>query len=64
MKTRWNGELLRGLEELDLKEKISLTGGETLWYWIGWAVGFPVYMVTHMTPEQSSGQKLMNAALG
>ena len=63
MKNKWNGELLQGMEELQLKEEIAITGGETLWYWIGYGIGLTAYMLTHPTPQQSSGQKLMNAAL-
>lgn len=64
MKTKWNGELPMGLKDLPLNEKISIVGGESLWYWISWSLGAAAYMLTHPTPQQSSGQKLMNAALG
>jgi hypothetical protein len=64
MKTKWNGELLQGLEELQPADAKEIVGGETLWYWIGYGVGLLGYMITHPTPEQSSGQKLMNVALG
>jgi hypothetical protein len=64
MKTKWNAGFLQGLEELDVEAQISITGGETFWYWVGLVVGLPFYMVTHATPDQSAGQKLMNAALG
>lgn len=64
MKTRWNGELLRGLEELPSNETTSIVGGESLWYWVLYGLTAPIYMWTHPTPQQSSGQKLMNAALG
>jgi hypothetical protein len=64
MKTTWNGKFLQGLEELPVEEAYTIIGGESLWYWVGYAVGLTVYMVTHPTPNQSGGQKLMNAALG
>ena len=64
MKTSWNGELLQGLQELPMETSASIIAGETLWYWIGYGIGLTAYMFTHPTPDQSSGQKLMNAALG
>ena len=48
----------------DHNEGTAIIGGETLWYWIGYGVGTLGYMVTHLNPNQTSGQKLMNAALG
>jgi hypothetical protein len=64
MEKRWNGEFLQGLEELPEEKMTAITGGESLWYWVGYAIGGVGYMLTHLTPEQSGGQKLMNAALG
>jgi hypothetical protein len=64
MKKEWNGEFLQGLEELSMQEKSSIMGGESLWYWVGYAIGSFSYSVAHATGEQSGGQKLMNAALG
>jgi hypothetical protein len=63
MKKVSNGEFISGLEELSLKEAKSITGGESLWYWLGYGVGYFGYTVTHATGEQSAGQNLMNAAL-
>ncbi len=63
MKTEWNNEIFQGFEELSVNEGTAITGGETLWYWIGYGVGALDYMVTHLNSNQSSGQKLMNAAL-
>jgi len=64
MKKKWNGQLLQGLEELSMEEKTTIIGGESLWYWVGYAVGAFSYAVAHASGEQSGGQKLMNAALG
>jgi hypothetical protein len=64
MKTGWNGELLQGLQELPMETSASIIAGESLWYWIGYGAGLAVYMITHPTPYQSSGQKSMNAAFG
>jgi hypothetical protein len=64
MKTGWNGELPQGLEELPLKDESAIVGGESLWYWIGYGAGLAVNMFTYSTANQSSDQKLMNAALG
>jgi hypothetical protein len=64
MKTTWNGEFLRGMEGLTFEEKTSIIGGESLWYWVVYGVGLEIHMWTHLTPTQSGGQQLMNAALG
>jgi hypothetical protein len=64
MKTKWNGELRRGLEELSSNEKTSIVGGDTLWYWVIWGLTQAEYILSHTNPQQSSGQQLMNAALG
>jgi len=64
MKTPWNGEFLQGMEELTFEERTSVIGGESLWYWVSYGISLEIYMLTHPTPGQSSGQRLMNAALG
>jgi hypothetical protein len=64
MKTRWNGEFLQGLRALTAEEGAAVSGGESLWYWVSWAAGMTVYMLAHPTPNQTAGQKAMNAALG
>ncbi len=64
MDTRWNGKLPQGLQELPMENYASMIAGETLWYWVAFGIGLTAYMFTHPTPDQSSGQKLMNAALG
>ncbi len=40
MKKSWNGEFFPGLEELAEKEECAITGGQSLWYWAGYAVGW------------------------
>jgi len=64
MKTGWNGEALHGMQDLPEEEARKVCGGESLWYWISYGVGDLIYhTILHPAP-QSSGQKLMNAALG
>jgi hypothetical protein len=58
------GKFISGLEELSLEEAKSITGGESLWYWLGYGVGYFSYTVTRPNGEQSAGQNLMNTALG
>ncbi len=63
MKNKWNGEMLSGFQELTAEETLKIEGAESLLYWIGYAIGAAVHsIITH--PNQSSGQQLMNAALG
>jgi hypothetical protein len=64
MKTTWKTEFLQGLKELSREEEAAITGGESLWYWIMWGGALTLYMIAHPTPNQSDGQKAMNAALG
>jgi hypothetical protein len=40
MKKKWNGKFLQGLEELAEKEACVISGGESLWFWAGYAVGW------------------------
>lgn len=40
MKKTSNIEFLRGLEELSIEETQGIIGGESLWYWVGYAVGY------------------------
>jgi len=64
MNTIWNGELLPGMEELSLDEECTIVGGESLSFWIGYTLGVLVNSISHISPVQSGGQQLMNAALG
>jgi hypothetical protein len=64
MKTTWNGEFLQGMKGLTSEEENAVSGGESLWYWVGYGAGLVVYMLSHPNPYQSSGQQAMNAALG
>ncbi len=64
MKNTWNGELLHGMQELSKEDAAGIAGGESLWYWVGYAAGALTYMITHPTNNQTGGQKAMNAALG
>jgi len=40
MKKTWNGEYLQGLEVLTEREECTIEGGESIWYWMGYAVGW------------------------
>jgi hypothetical protein len=64
MKTIWNGEFPQGMEELPPEEELAIAGGESLWFWMGYAVGAVVNLVSQSTSGQSGGQKLVSAALG
>jgi len=64
MKTVWNGEFLQGMEGLLKEEELAIAGGESLWFWMGYAAGVVVYMVSQSVTGQSGGQKLVSAALG
>jgi hypothetical protein len=39
MKKMWNGELPEGMVELRKEECQRISGGYSLWYYIGYAVG-------------------------
>ena len=64
MNKNQNEEFLQGLKELSKEETRTIIGGESLWYWIGYGLGYTGYILTHLSGEQSAGQKAMNAALG
>ena len=64
MKKTWNGTLLPDMQELSNRECAEIVGGESLWYWVGYFVGGMINGVRNDNGVQSSGQKLMNAALG
>jgi hypothetical protein len=46
MKKSWNGEFLPGLEELAEKDECAITGGESVWFWIGYGAGWISNLVT------------------
>jgi len=64
MKKTLNAEWLQGLQELRGEEMSEIVAGESLWYWVAYAVGKVIYTVENASGTQTSGQKLMNAALG
>jgi|GEM_PF-500392 hypothetical protein len=64
MKKNRKEEFLCGLEELPMEEAVAITGGESLWYWISYGIGYAGYLITNASGQQSAGQKAMNAALG
>jgi hypothetical protein len=49
MKKNQNEEFLCGLEELPREEAVAITGGESLWYWIGYGIGYPGYLISKAT---------------
>jgi hypothetical protein len=57
MKKRWNGELMQGMQELPMETSVSIVGGESLFFWIGYGLGLAANMFTNSIPIQSSGQK-------
>jgi hypothetical protein len=63
MKSKWNGEMLHGMQELPMETSISIIAGESLWFWIGYGIGAAVNTVTHLIASQPSGQKITNVAL-
>lgn len=50
MKNSWNGEFLPGMEELAEKESFDITGGESIWFWAGYAVGWVSHVVSNVIP--------------
>lgn len=46
MKKTWNGEFLQGLEELAEGDEYAITGGESIWFWAGYAVGWVSNLVS------------------
>ena len=35
----WNGVFLQGMQEMTKEESVTITGGESIWYWIGYGLG-------------------------
>jgi hypothetical protein len=64
MKKNWDGKWLQGMRELPMEDAKMISGGESIWYWPGWAVGVVGYMIFHPSSYQSGGQQAMNMALG
>ncbi len=63
MKTKWNGELMPGLQELPMETSVSIKAGESIWFWIGYGIGLTTKMFASTGSNQVSGQKLANATL-
>lgn len=57
MKNSWNGEFMQGMQELPEEEASKITGGESIWYWIGYAAGSVVNMFSNTNPTQNTSQK-------
>ena len=38
MKKTWNGVLLPEMKELSTQECAEITGGQTVWFWLGYFV--------------------------
>ncbi|HSZ32570.1 MAG TPA: hypothetical protein VK772_04625 [Puia sp.] len=48
MKTKWNGELPQGMQELTMETSDSITGGESIFFWIGYGLGVATNAVVHL----------------
>jgi hypothetical protein len=48
MKSKWNGELLQGMQELSMETSESIVGGESIFFWIGYGIGTVVNGVTSL----------------
>ncbi len=48
MKSKWNGELLQGMQELSMEASESIVGGESIFFWIGYGIGTVVNGVTSL----------------
>ncbi len=64
MKEVCNEDFLQGWQELSAEESAGITGGESLWYWVGFGLGTVVRFISQSSGGQTSGQNLMNAGLG
>jgi hypothetical protein len=40
---------VQGMEELSAEQASAIIGGESLWFWVGYAVGATVNMINHVT---------------
>jgi hypothetical protein len=59
-----NRKLFSGLEKLSPAESAKIMGGSSLWYWIGYVVGYIGPTDSKSSSEQSAGQTVMTRALG
>ncbi len=64
MKTKWNGELMPGLQELPMEASVSINAGESIWYWIGYGIGWTTNLFASTGSNQSPGQKLTTTVMG
>jgi hypothetical protein len=55
-----NRKLFPGLEELTPAESAKITGGSSLWYWIGYVVGYIGQTGAKPSGQQSTGQTVIN----
>lgn len=63
MKTKWNGELMPGLQELPMETSVSINAGESIWFWIGYGIGVTTNLFASNGSNQTSRQNLTNTAL-
>lgn len=56
MKKNLNVEFLDGFSELSREESMSIIGGESLWYWIAYGVGYVGYVIKNSIDVQNGGQ--------
>jgi hypothetical protein len=48
MKTKWNGELPQGMQELTMEAASSVVGGESILFWIGYGLGVATNAIVHL----------------
>jgi hypothetical protein len=64
MKKIKHENFLSRVQVLSAEEATAIIGGESLWYWIGYGIGYVTHVITSASGSQTSGQQAMNAALG
>jgi hypothetical protein len=42
-------ELHNGLQELSVEEAEAINGGESLWFWIGYGIGYVAHAISSVT---------------
>jgi hypothetical protein len=64
MKKNRDDKWMQGMQELPMEDAKLIIGGESIWYYPGWAIGVVGYLLFHPSSYQSAGQQAMNMALG
>jgi hypothetical protein len=63
MKTKWNGELMPGMQELPMETSVSINAGESIWFWIGYGFGLTTNLFASAGSNQSSVQQMTSTVL-